>query len=52
MDFFGEIHVFLQLTQKGLFGTNRAYLPLETPKLHYVFVPKTNSVLTGKKGAR
>jgi hypothetical protein len=37
---FGEIHVFLQLSWVDLFGANRAYLHLETPKLEEVFLSK------------
>jgi hypothetical protein len=36
---------------KGLFGANRAYPHLETPKLQEVFLSKTNSFLTGKQCA-
>jgi hypothetical protein len=32
MAFFQEIHVFLQLSQIGLFGTKCAFLPLNTPR--------------------
>jgi hypothetical protein len=46
-----EIHVLIQLTLKGLFGTWRAYLHLEKPKFQEVFLPKTNSVLTGRQCA-
>jgi hypothetical protein len=52
MDFFGEIHMFLQLSRIGLFGTKRAYLHLEKPTLQEVFFSKTYSFLTGKLCAR
>jgi hypothetical protein len=48
MVFFGEIHVFLQHVQIGLFGVNRVYLHPETPKFQEVFLCKTHSILTGK----
>jgi hypothetical protein len=36
--FFGEIHVFLQLSTIGVFGLITAYLDLETPKWKEVFL--------------
>jgi hypothetical protein len=41
-------HVFLQLSWKSQFGTNRAYLHLETLSFQEVFLSKTHSILTGK----
>jgi hypothetical protein len=38
MVYFGEIHVFLQLNRIDLFGTKRANLHLEKPKLQGVFL--------------
>jgi hypothetical protein len=35
----------------GLYGTNRAYLHFEEPKLKEVFLYKTNKILTGKQCA-
>jgi hypothetical protein len=52
MVFFGEIHGLLKISCIYLFGTKRAYVHLETPKLQEVFLSKTNSILTGKKCAR
>jgi hypothetical protein len=49
--FFGEIQVLLQVSCIYLFGTNRTYLLLETPKLQEGFLSKTNSILTGKQCA-
>jgi hypothetical protein len=40
MDFFAEILVFHLLRSIDLFGTNRAYLHLETPSLQEVFLSK------------
>jgi hypothetical protein len=51
MIFFGEIHVFLQLCFIGLFGANTAYLHNENYELQEVFLPKSNSILTGKQCA-
>jgi hypothetical protein len=48
----GEIHVVIQLSLIGLFGTKKAYLHLEKPKLQEVLPLKSNSVLTGKECAR
>jgi hypothetical protein len=39
--FFGDVHVFLQLSRIGLFGTKRANLHLEKPTLWEVFLSKT-----------
>jgi hypothetical protein len=50
MVFFPEIHVFLQLSSIGLFGTNGAYLHLEKPKSQDTFLSKTKSILRGKQG--
>jgi hypothetical protein len=47
MIFFREIHVYLQLRWKGLFGTNIVYHRIEIPKLQEVSISKTNSFLTG-----
>jgi hypothetical protein len=52
MVFFWEINVILQLSWKGLFGTNIAYLHLENPKWQVVFLSKSNSVLTWKQFGR
>jgi hypothetical protein len=49
MDFFGEIHVDLQLSWIGLFRVSTGYLHLETSKLQEVFLSKSNSSLTGKQ---
>jgi hypothetical protein len=51
MVFFGMIHVFLQLSYIGLYGTERAYIHLEKPKLQEVLLSETNSGLTGKQCA-
>jgi hypothetical protein len=40
--FFQEIHVFLQLSWIGLFGTKSVFHHLENPKLQEVFLSKTN----------
>jgi hypothetical protein len=40
--FFGETHIFVQLSFIGLFGGNKTNLWLETPKLQEVFLSKTN----------
>jgi hypothetical protein len=47
MGFIEELHVFFQLSSIGLFGTKRAYLHLEKPKLQEIFLSETNSLLTG-----
>jgi hypothetical protein len=47
-----QIHVFHQLSWTGLFGTKKAYLHLEKPKLHELSPSKTNSILPGKQCAR
>jgi hypothetical protein len=47
--FFQEIHLFLQLSQRGLFGTKWALLHIENYDLQRVFLSKTNSILTGKQ---
>jgi hypothetical protein len=40
--FFGEIHEFLKLIWKGLFGANRNYLHIETLKMQeYCFIKLT-----------
>jgi hypothetical protein len=52
MVFFREIHVFFELSWKGLFGRKIACLHLQNPKLQEVLHSKTNSVLTGKQCAR
>jgi hypothetical protein len=49
MVFFGEIYGFLQLIWIYLFGANRGYFLLETPRLQEVFLSKTKSVFTGKQ---
>jgi hypothetical protein len=46
--FFYEIHVFLQLRWTGLYGANRDYIHLETPKLEEAFLSKTIYIPTGK----
>jgi hypothetical protein len=43
MGFFGGIHMILPLTIIELFGTKRAYLQHEKPKLH-CFVPEDTCV--------
>jgi hypothetical protein len=50
--FLWEIHVFLPLVWIGLFGTKGAFLHYEKYDLQEVFLSKTNSILTGKEGAR
>jgi hypothetical protein len=47
MIFLGEIHVFLQISWIGQFGTNRAYIHLGKLQLLEVFLWKTNSSFTG-----
>jgi hypothetical protein len=46
---FGELHAFPPLTWIGLFGAKRAYLHLESPNFHQVFLSKVNSVITEKQ---
>jgi hypothetical protein len=48
MVFLVEIHVLVQLRLIGQFGTKRAYLHLEKPKVQEVFLSKANSILTEK----
>jgi hypothetical protein len=38
--FFGEIHVVIQLSLIGIFGTKRVYLQLEKLKLQEVYLLK------------
>jgi hypothetical protein len=45
--FFGQIHVFLQLSWIGLFGVKTAKINPETSKWQKVFLSKTNSYLQG-----
>jgi heme/copper-type cytochrome/quinol oxidase subunit 1 len=51
MGFFGMIHVFLQLSYLGLYGTKRAYIHLDKHKLQEVLLSETNSGLIGKQYA-
>jgi hypothetical protein len=51
MVFFDMIHVFLQLSYIGLYGTKRAYIHLEKHKLQEVLLSETNSGLIGKQCA-
>jgi heme/copper-type cytochrome/quinol oxidase subunit 1 len=51
MVFFGMIHMFLQLSYIGLYGTKRAYIHLEKHELQKVLLSETNSGLTGKQCA-
>jgi hypothetical protein len=51
MVFFEEKHLHFQLSVIRLFGSNRAFLHLEIPKLKEVFLSKTNTVLTGEQCA-
>jgi hypothetical protein len=44
--FFGEVHVFLQLSWIGLCWAIRPYHHLETPKLQEEFLSKINSIPT------
>jgi hypothetical protein len=48
-DFFGETHVFLQLSTTAQNGTNTACIHLEKPKKQEVFCSKIHSILTGKQ---
>jgi hypothetical protein len=48
---FGEIHVFPPLSWIGLFGAKSAYLHLEAPTFHEVFLSKIHSVITEKQCA-
>jgi hypothetical protein len=48
---FGELHAFPALTWIGLFGAKSAYLHLEAPNFHEVFLSKVNSVITEKQCA-
>ena len=50
--FFWEIHVFLQLSWIGLFGTKSGYIHLEKSKLQEVFLSKSNAFLSGEQCAR
>jgi hypothetical protein len=50
--FFGELHIFLQLSWISLFWTKRAFVHLENSNLQEVFLSKPNSVLTGKQCGR
>jgi hypothetical protein len=47
MGFLGEIHVVFQLSLIGLFGTKKAYLKLEKPKLQKVFLQKLIQLSSG-----
>jgi hypothetical protein len=47
--FFGEIHVFLQLSWIGLFGAKRADLHPEKCKIQQVFLSKVTHILQGNK---
>jgi hypothetical protein len=51
MVFFDMIHVFLQVSYIGLYGTKRAYIHLEKHKLQEVLLSETNSGLIGKQCA-
>jgi hypothetical protein len=52
MVFFGDLHEFLQVSGIGLFGENRSFFHLETPRLQETILSKINSMLTGKQCAR
>jgi hypothetical protein len=47
MCFFGEMHVFLQLSRIGLFGTEGASLSLEKPTLQEVFLSNITQLVKG-----
>jgi hypothetical protein len=49
--FLGMIHVFLQLSYIGLYGTKRAYILLEKHKLQEVLLSEANSGQIGKQWA-
>ena len=51
MVFFGMIHVFLQLSYIGLYGTKTAYIHLDKHKLQEVLLSETNSGLIGRQCA-
>ena len=45
---FGEMQVFLQVRLIGLFGTKRAHLHLEKPRVQEEFFSKTASIFFEK----
>jgi hypothetical protein len=47
MDFFQAVHVFLQLTQIGLYGANIHYLHLENDDLQELFHQKLSQFSQG-----
>jgi hypothetical protein len=51
MVFFGELHVVIQLSLLGLFGTKTADLHLEIPTVQEACFSKTTQIITEKECA-